>query len=112
MFEQSTVPTHTMIQQAVIFAGRAIGSGACVLLQIPISTQPPENGVHGALLRIGKSAMETAQQVIAVLVLLREQVEQAQLNQVFFQHKATPVQMSPAAAVTAHRSMSIWYWAS
>ena len=84
--------------EAVVFPGRTVGHFAQVLLGATLPAQAPEEGVDGALLGVGKGVVGLAEQLLAVLVPLGKQVEQAQLNEVLFQHRAAPAPTTPMPA--------------
>ena len=70
---------------------------------MPLPAELAEDGVDGALLHVREDGVEAAEELIAVLVPSGHQVEEAELQEVAFQHRETPVPRRPTAVMKISR---------
>ncbi len=90
------------ICDAIIFSGGSPGHIPLILYGETRFAQPAEQGINGAFLGAGKTLVNPAEDLISIQIFRGQQLEQTQLDQIFFQHRDTPVPTRPTAPSTPH----------
>ena len=90
------------ICDAIIFSGGSPGHIPLILYGETCLAQPAKQSVNGAFLSAGKTLMNSVEDLISIQIFRCQQLEQAQLDQIFFQHRDTPVPTRPTAPSTPH----------
>ncbi len=90
------------ICDAIIFSGRSPRRIPLILYGEACLAQPAEQSVNGAFLGAGKTLVNPAKDLISIQIFRCQQLEQAQLDQIFFQHRDTPVPTKSTAPSTHH----------
>lgn len=100
---QRLIALFSAAGKAVIFPS-GTGRGLSLIdFRKAVLFQAPKQGVDRAFIDVREYRVDAGQHLVTVLILRLQQMQQAQLDQLLFQHKPAPAAARPAKAVSAAR---------